>query len=539
MTGPAHPRKIDGQGWSFVSSPALATRCRYTPRLSLIVFDTSADLKSHGGFLLVQNNQTFQLRAYCTRDGYRRLDEVLAECATLYNAALQEWRDAYRMRGVSVSLYSQMRELTGVRHDDPEGWGSRDVRVGRGVLRRLDEARKAFFRRVKAGEKPGYPRFRSQRRWKTIEIKDPRPAMLRIMGTGELSPLGSTQQKSTSSTGIPIIGQEGVSPCVADSPWGSIDRRIARGVSPCVADSPQADCYPRHLHEVSPCVADSPVPPLSLSTSAEVSPCVADSPASLSIKGLPTIRMKLRQPLPPREDLKAITITRRGRRLYVNLTFAVEKQPLEPSDEAVGIDLGVTDRMALSTGELVERRPVDRERVEDLQRRRSRCRRGSRKYRKLSRVLANHQDRVRVKNRNDCHQATTAIVRRFGRIAVEDLRIKNMTASAAGTIEEPGTNVAAKAGLNRSELEQTWGIIRKQLTYKAEWAGRELAAVDPRNTSRTCSSCGVVDARSRDRKEFRCTSCGMEMDADVNAAINILRRSWKKRRRLPKCSQPS
>ena len=85
---------------------------------------------------------------------------------------------------------------------------------------------------------------------------------------------------------------------------------------------------------------------------------------------------------------------------------------------------------------------------------------------------------------------------------MEDLQIRNMTASARGSTEDPGVNVAAKSGLNREILKQTWGIIRQQLAYKAEWAGRESVEIDPRNTSRACSACGVVEHRSRRGKRF-------------------------------------
>ena len=122
---------------------------------------------------------TYQLRGYCSRSGYAAVDAVLADCAVLYNAALQEWRDAYRMAGKSITLYDQMKSLTAVRADDPNGWGGRAVQVGRGVLRRLDRARQSFFRRVKAGEKPGYPKFKARRRWSSVEIPDPAPSMVR------------------------------------------------------------------------------------------------------------------------------------------------------------------------------------------------------------------------------------------------------------------------------------------------------------------------------------------------------------------------
>ena len=109
-------------------------------------------------------------------------------------------------------------------------------------------------------------------------------------------------------------------------------------------------------------------------------------------------------------------------------------------------------------------------------------------------------------------------------IAVEDLRIDDMTRSARGTAERPGRNVSAKSRLNRNVIEQSWGIIAAQLQYKTQWYGREFVKVDPRHTSQMCSSCGVVASESRQDKMYKCGNCGLGMDADTNAAINILRR---------------
>ena len=154
------------------------------------------------------------------------------------------------------------------------------------------------------------------------------------------------------------------------------------------------------------------------------------------------------------------------------------------------------------------------------QRATSRCRRGSRTRRKRVQRLAGLRERARVRNRNACHPASTRIVRRFGGIAVEALRIRNMTASARGTAQEPGRKVRAKAGLNRSILAQTWGILRDQLRYKAEWTGREFVAVNPAYTSRECHACGHRNGASK-RRVFRCSVCGLSVDRDLNAAINI------------------
>ena len=242
------------------------------------------------------------------------------------------------------------------------------------------------------------------------------------------------------------------------------------------------------------------------------------------VKGLPTLRVRKGVNLPPSDRLKALTITMRGRRLWVNLTYSVSMEALPKSDDAVGIDMGVSDRLTLSTGEAVSKRDKPNDRLIRAQRRLSACRKGSRKWRQRRSVLSNAQHRERIRNRNECHRTTTELVRRFGFIAVEDLQVKNMTASAKGTAEQPGRHVRQKAGLNRSITEQTWGIIRQQLSYKAAWAGRKIVAVDPKGTSQTCSVCGAQSAEHRDGKAYNCLLCGMQLDADVNAAINILHR---------------
>ena len=150
------------------------------------------------------------------------------------------------------------------------------------------------------------------------------------------------------------------------------------------------------------------------------------------------------------------------------------------------------------------------------------CKRGSNNRRKAVWQLRRMRRRLAVRNRNACHRITTDLVRRFGTIAVEKLRITNMTRSAAGTVEEPGKNVAAKSGLNRSIQEQTWGLLRQQLAYKAEWAGRRFVEVDPRYTSQDCSRCGARHNPGKSER-YDCPTCGVSLDRDVNAAVNILR----------------
>ena len=107
---------------------------------------------------------------------------------------------------------------------------------------------------------------------------------------------------------------------------------------------------------------------------------------------------------------------------------------------------------------------------------------------------------------------------------VEDLRVRNMSKSAAGMIEAPWRNVKAKSGLNKAILDQGWFEFRRQLEYKLAWNGGQLIAVPPQYTSQTCPCCGHVSAENRKTQaKFRCVECGFEENADVVGAINILR----------------
>ena len=126
---------------------------------------------------------TIQARGYISRAGYAAIDEVLDNCTTLYNAALQHRRDAWKQAGDSVSYYDQCKELTGLRQDDPY-WADISLQVARGVIKRAQRAYDGFFRRVKAGETPGFPRFKPRSRCRTIEIGEVSASMLKARNKG-------------------------------------------------------------------------------------------------------------------------------------------------------------------------------------------------------------------------------------------------------------------------------------------------------------------------------------------------------------------
>lgn len=202
-----------------------------------------------------------------------------------------------------------------------------------------------------------------------------------------------------------------------------------------------------------------------------------------------------------------------------HIAFAAIPAPIEApgTGEVVGVDRGVAVTLAYSTGELLHApKPAP---IKAASQALARCKRGSNRRQKAKARVARIHARNADRRKDFIEKASTDLARRFDLIAVEDLRITNMTRSARGTVEAPGRNVAAKAGLNRSILAGGWGQFVARLEHKAP--GR-VEKINPAFTSQTCSRCLHVDRNSRESQAlFRCTACGHTANADVNAAINI------------------
>jgi transposase len=177
---------------------------------------------------------------------------------------------------------------------------------------------------------------------------------------------------------------------------------------------------------------------------------------------------------------------------------------------------------ALSTGEMLTVPNLVRQeeaRLLRLEHKLARARRGSIRRGKLKAVIARMKARDTDRRNDWVEKTTTAIVRRFDVIRVEDLKVRNMTRSAKGTADKPGRNVAAKAGLNRGIQRSGWGKLVQRLEDKAPGRVEKIPAA---YTSQRCSACGHVDARSRkSQTDFVCTACRYACNADVNAARNI------------------
>ncbi|MEV5709248.1 transposase [Actinoallomurus sp. NPDC052274] len=207
-----------------------------------------------------------------------------------------------------------------------------------------------------------------------------------------------------------------------------------------------------------------------------------------------------------------------------HVSFAVIPPPIDGpgTGEVVGIDRGVAVSAALSTGEKLSVPGLcktEATRLRRLQRRLARAKRGSNRRTRVKTAIARIKARETDRRKDWVEQTSTYLARRYDLIRVEDLKIKNMVRSARGTLTTPGTNVRAKAGLNRSIHAAGWGLLVTRLEQKAP--GR-VEKIDPAYTSQTCHACGHCAAESRESQAvFRCRACGHVDHADANAAKNI------------------
>ena len=187
------------------------------------------------------------------------------------------------------------------------------------------------------------------------------------------------------------------------------------------------------------------------------------------------VRFRWSRAVPPGAKSYRVTMDRAGR---WHIAFAVipEPVPAPGNGQAVGIDRGVAVSAALSTGELLHCPALtarERIRLRRLQRRLARAKRGSNRRGRVRHAIARLRARETDRRKDWAEKTSTGIARRFDLIRVEDLQIGNMTRSAKGTRENPGRNVAQKAGLNRGILGSGWGLLVRRLQGEGARPGGE------------------------------------------------------------------
>jgi len=225
--------------------------------------------------------------------------------------------------------------------------------------------------------------------------------------------------------------------------------------------------------------------------------------------------------------IKNTTVTREGKHWYISFQVECEKEePIHDSNSSIGIDMGVKNFAALSTGKKYKplnsfRKLENRLTIE--QKKLSRKKKFSNNWKKQRMKVSNIHRKIANARNDYLHKISTDISKNHAIVVLEELKVSNMSKSSKGDIEKPGKNVKAKSGLNKSILDQGWYTFRKMLEYKLKWLGGSIELVNPKNTSRKCHVCGCIDKMNRQTQaNFECQNCGHSENADVNAAKNIL-----------------
>lgn len=232
--------------------------------------------------------------------------------------------------------------------------------------------------------------------------------------------------------------------------------------------------------------------------------------------------------------VKNVTVSHSCGKWFVSIQTEREVEPSSPKGDAIGIDMGVAsfatfDRPLPAFDGDTDLKPLNsfkkhQDRLRKAQQALSRKTKFSNNWKKAKTKVQRIHAQIGNARRDYLHKATTIISQNHAMVCIEDLKVRNMSKSAAGTLDKPGRNVRAKTGLNRSILDQGWFEFRRQLDYKLQWHCGWLVAVPPQNTSRTCPACGHVSAENRRTQAlFHCVDCAFEGNADMVGAINVLR----------------
>ena len=339
----------------------------------------------------------------------KQLEYVLWQDRMLYNGALQKRIAYYEETGKLFTLDDQYKSFIKNSHDCFEG----DRERQRAVLARLDKAFRGFFRRVKAGENPGFPRFKSRNRWNSIEI-----------------------------------------------PY---EYEIENG-----------RFYSRDFPD--------------------------------------GIKIHMHRPLPDgimRHCRAILKKTCKG--WQINLQIAVRIPDQRAVKKEVGIDVGLGAFITTSDGEQVfspKHYGASEKKLKRLHRVVSRAKKGSNNRKKKVAALARQHMKVANQRKDFQHKRSRKLVDKYDAIYAEDLNIKRMLKNK---------------DLSESILDAAWGAFLSKVAYKAEEAGKHFIQVDPKKTSQICSGCGAIVKKSLYQRVHKCTKCKLEIDRDINAALNIKR----------------
>ncbi|WP_026369206.1 RNA-guided endonuclease InsQ/TnpB family protein [Kallotenue papyrolyticum] len=361
--------------------------------------------------------KTFCYRLYPSKVQERKLEATRETCRRWYNDLLAERKTAYEERKETIGKYEQLRRVKDHKASNP--WAA-DVHshVLQVVVADLDNAFQAFFRRVKSGQKAGYPRFRGRNRFDSFGFKE-------------------------YGNGFKIDGRR------------------------------------------------------------------------LRVSGIGRIAVRWHRPL--EGTIKTLRLIKKASGWYACFSVEYTPQPLAPTGRDVGVDVGIASLITTSDGASVPPQhwyKREQRKLRVLQRRVARRTKGGKNRRKAVVQLQRQHERIANQRKDFLNKLANALIQQYDRIAVENLRI---------------TNMVNNRHLAKSILDAGWGYFVARLHAKAAEAARVVVEVDPAYTSKTCSGCGHVFENLTLKDRWIVCGCGLSLDRDHNAAINILKRGGQLR----------
>ena len=407
--------------------------------------------------------KSYKFRLYPTKKQVETLEWTLDRCRALHNAALQERRDAYTMgvrqhpnyydedarkaltKEQAIGYSEQCAQLPEIK-ELREEYKEIHSQVLQDVLKRVDKGMKAFFKRVKNGKTPGYPRFQGKGRFNSFTY-------------------------------------------------------------------PQTGFSVEH--------------------------------GKLVLSKIGHVKIKLHREIIG--TMKTCTIKREGTHWYVTLACEVEPIKQTPyTDLAIGIDMGLLHFATSSNGDTIEHPRFFRKsrgHLKKSQHRLAKKRKGSNGRRKAARLVANAHRKIANQRKDFHHKAARQLVQTYETIVFEDLSIHNMVKRPKPKQDEQGrylpNGAATKGGLNKSIQDAGWANFIDLVSHKAAWAGVTVYKVNPQKTSQICSACHKEgEHKDLSVRTHICVYCGVVLDRDVNAAINILDRGLGRSLREPVSQGP-
>lgn len=222
--------------------------------------------------------------------------------------------------------------------------------------------------------------------------------------------------------------------------------------------------------------------------------------------------------IPTTAKVLSATVSEQAGRWYVSVQVEEEQElPQRTATSASGVDLGIKTLATLSDGTACENPRAlkqTQKKLRRLARQKSRRAKGGKNRKKTVRKLAKQHARIAHIRKDAAHKLTSSLVKNYALIAIEDLHVSGMLKNHK---------------LAQAVSDSNFGEIRRQLTYKAEWHGTHLVVVNRfYPSSKTCSACGYVkDALSLKERTYICESCGLVLDRDVNAAVNLVHEAMR------------